>query len=153
MKPLTERQRHVLAYIRDYMAQHRVAPSMTNICHALAINSTSSVRYTLVALRGLDYLLYEPTLARSLALTDAGRKAIVQVAEVERAKKPAAPAKAAQVATRQQAQKARQRTGSRYVAICGDDIVQLGMVGKIDVLRGILDVLTSAGYQVMEVAK
>lgn len=152
MKPLTERQRAVLAYVRDYMAQHRVAPSIGNIANALAISSTSSVSYTLVSLRQRDYLLYEPSLARSLALTHNGLKAIAGVQEVEREKKPAAPAKAAHVPTRQQAQKARKRTGIRYVAVCGGDVVQLGMVGNIDALRGVVDVLRAAGYEMAEVA-
>lgn len=71
----TDRQREILRVIADFMAQHGWAPSTRELCGLTGIRSTNGVQDQLKALhrRGL---ITRGKGARTLALTDAGQRAL-----------------------------------------------------------------------------
>jgi repressor LexA len=56
MEILSERQRQMLAFIRDYLAAHERPPANREIGQALGIASTGHVDYDLMVLAKMGYL-------------------------------------------------------------------------------------------------
>lgn len=66
---LTTRQRDVLEAIRTYIAQHRYAPTMRELCSILGFQSTNAVTTHYRQLRRKGYINWEPGSARAVSLT------------------------------------------------------------------------------------
>src|SRR5262245_57003008 len=69
MELLSERQRQLLAFIRDYLAAHERPPTNREIGQALGIASTGHVDYHLLVLARKGYLEREANTSRGLRLT------------------------------------------------------------------------------------
>lgn len=73
LAPLTERQREVLEFIRDYIREKGYPPSVRDIGAGVNLASTSSVQAALDALIGAGYLRRDQRLPRALVLLDEPR--------------------------------------------------------------------------------
>lgn len=69
-KPLSDRQRKILAYINQYVNEHFRPPTIREIGRACKISSTSVVNYNLTKLMEKGYLDRDPEVSRGLRLTD-----------------------------------------------------------------------------------
>jgi repressor LexA len=81
-KELSERQKGMLAYIRDFIADNRFPPSIRQIGQEVGISSTSVVKYNLDALERKGYIERDREISRGIRLVDdvAGRMAeVIQV--------------------------------------------------------------------------
>jgi repressor LexA len=67
---LTERQRQVLDFIREFIARHSYSPSMREIGDGIGINSTNGVVCHLVALERKGHIRMEKNRARSIVLAE-----------------------------------------------------------------------------------
>lgn len=72
-KPLTQRQRMMLVFIREFTAQHFRPPTVREITMACRISSTSVTDYNLRLLEHGNYLARKAGTARSIVLTQRGR--------------------------------------------------------------------------------
>ena len=68
-KPLSERQRNILAYIREYVQEHTRPQTIREIGRAAEISSTSVVNYNLTKLKEKGFLDREAEVSRGLRLT------------------------------------------------------------------------------------
>lgn len=68
-KPLTERQQHILDYVRHHLARYRMTPTVREIAAGTGITSTSPVAYNLRKLEEMGYLRRMDDKARSIILT------------------------------------------------------------------------------------
>ena len=71
-KPLTQRQRMILAFIKEFTAQHLHPPTVREITMACRFSSTSVTDYNLRLLERKEYLIRKPRIARSIVLTGRG---------------------------------------------------------------------------------
>lgn len=68
---LSTRQRAILTFIENYIADHDWAPSIREIGRAVDLNSTSSVAHQLVVLEARGYLRRHEHVARAMAVISA----------------------------------------------------------------------------------
>lgn len=68
-KPLSERQKSILAYIHSYVAEHGRPPTIREIGSAVGITSTSVVNYNLTRLKEMGLLERDADVSRGLRLT------------------------------------------------------------------------------------
>ncbi len=68
-KPLSERQKSILAYIQSYVAEHGRPPTIREIGSAVGITSTSVVNYNLTRLKEMGLLERDADVSRGLRLT------------------------------------------------------------------------------------
>jgi repressor LexA len=87
-KGLSERQKNILAYIQEYVAEFRRPPTIREIGSAVNISSTSVVNYNLTKLKERGLLERDAEVSRGLRLTDKvaettgqARQAVSQVAQ------------------------------------------------------------------------
>ena len=87
-KGLSERQKNILAYIQEYVAEFRRPPTIREIGSAVNISSTSVVNYNLTKLKERGLLEWDAEVSRGLRLTDKvaettgqARQAVSQVAQ------------------------------------------------------------------------
>ena len=83
MTYLTERQRDVLAYIADRVADVGVAPTLREIAERFGFSSTASAQKHVLHLERKGFLVREKHQKRGLALTDLGRDRITDPAADE----------------------------------------------------------------------
>ncbi len=87
-KGLSERQKNILAYIQEYVAEYGRPPTIREIGSAVNISSTSVVNYNLTKLKERGLLERDAEVSRGLRLTEKvveatgqARQAVSQVAE------------------------------------------------------------------------
>ncbi len=73
MKRITNRQRHVLAFIYERIASDLRPPSIEEIMQAIGVTNLSTVSYHVNALRRKGFLERPTSGARHLVVTEAGR--------------------------------------------------------------------------------
>jgi repressor LexA len=71
MEPLSDRQRRILQFISDYIAEHDRPPTNREIGQAMGIASTGHVDYHLSVLAKKNYIEREANTSRGLRLTAA----------------------------------------------------------------------------------
>lgn len=71
MRPLSEKQKQILAFIREYTTSQGYPPSVREIAAAVGLRSPSSVHAHLKRLRELGYLDRDGHKTRAITLTDA----------------------------------------------------------------------------------
>ena len=69
-KKLTEKRRRILEFIREFMEEKGLPPTVRDIQYACAISSTSVVDYNLRLLQREGYLRRMPDVARGIELLD-----------------------------------------------------------------------------------
>ena len=69
MSHLSDKQREIFDYIRSYIDEKGVSPSVREIGQAVGLRSTSTVQYHLTALENAGYIERDPLLKRTLRLT------------------------------------------------------------------------------------
>ena len=69
MRYLTKRQKEILDFIKDFLAQHEYAPSFREIGEHFGYKSVATVSEHIDALQNKEYLTKDSTMARSLQLT------------------------------------------------------------------------------------
>lgn len=69
MDHLSDKQREIFDYIRTYIDEKGVSPSVREIGQAVGLRSTSTVQYHLTALENAGYIERDPLLKRTLRLT------------------------------------------------------------------------------------
>jgi len=67
---MTPKQLDCLHFIRDYTAEHGVAPTYDEIASALNLSTRSRVHVVVSSLKAKGFVEYEPRQARSIRLTD-----------------------------------------------------------------------------------
>lgn len=67
---LTETQRDILEYIRNYVAAKSYPPSVREIAEAMEMRSTSSVQYQLGRLQAKGYIRRDSNIRRGVAILD-----------------------------------------------------------------------------------
>lgn len=75
MGNLTDKQREIFDYIRTYIDEKGVSPSVREIGQAVGLKSTSTVQYHLTALENAGYIERDPLLKRTLRISGAPSKA------------------------------------------------------------------------------
>ncbi len=73
-KPLSERQKNILAFIRQYVLEHTRPPTIREIGGNVNISSTSVVNYNLGKLNERGFLERDAEVSRGLRLTNKARK-------------------------------------------------------------------------------
>lgn len=68
MIQLCQRDWHILTFIAQYMATHRIAPSLREISEGVGINSTNVISYHLAAMEADGLLTRQPNAARTIVL-------------------------------------------------------------------------------------
>lgn len=69
MSHLSDKQREIFDYIRSYIDEKGVSPSVREIGQAVGLRSTSTVQYHLTALENAGCIERDPLLKRTLRLT------------------------------------------------------------------------------------
>jgi len=83
MRSLSERQRAMLQFIREFIHRHGYPPSIRDIANAVSISSTSVVDYNLRILEREGYLRRDPDVSRGLELlVDVGEPRPTRVVDV-----------------------------------------------------------------------
>ena len=83
MRSLSERQRAMLQFIREFIHRHGYPPSIRDIANAVGISSTSVVDYNLRILEREGYLRRDPDVSRGLELlVDVGEPRPTRVVDV-----------------------------------------------------------------------
>jgi repressor LexA len=77
---MSDRQKIILDFIRDFIGQHCYSPSIREICHGTGIKSTSHVTILLNQLQHAGYIQRDTYISRSIRLTE---QAAVQAAVTE----------------------------------------------------------------------
>ena len=72
MKGLSEKQRAILEFLREFMDDHDYPPSIRDIQEACDISSTSVVDYNLKALEKLGHIRRDREISRGIELLDRG---------------------------------------------------------------------------------
>lgn len=72
-KPLSRRQREILAFLVQFECDHRYPPSIRDIVVGCGLTSTSVADYNLRALERTGHVQRSPHIARGLWLTEKGR--------------------------------------------------------------------------------
>lgn len=67
---LSPRQKHIVAFIREFITENGYPPSIREIGEAVGISSTSVVNYNLKALEKKDLIARDRTVSRSIRLLD-----------------------------------------------------------------------------------
>lgn len=70
MANLSERQQHILDFIRQYLEEHNYPPTIREIGKAVGISSTSVVKYNLERLQEKKLIERSDEVSRGLRLTD-----------------------------------------------------------------------------------
>ena len=78
MKPLTERQRAVLAFVEEFCRRHGYPPTVREVAASFGIQPRAAVDH-LAALKRKGYLHREPGRSRGLALTSRLQEQVVEV--------------------------------------------------------------------------
>ena len=73
-KPLSERQKNILTFIREYIQEHTRPPTIREIGSNVDISSTSVVNYNLGKLKDKGFLEREAEVSRGLRLTNKARE-------------------------------------------------------------------------------
>ncbi|MCX7682728.1 MAG: transcriptional repressor LexA [Anaerolineae bacterium] len=79
---LSEKQREILAFIREYVEENGYAPSIREIALSVGISSTSVVSYNLRRLEELGYLSRDRMVSRGLKLLSALASPSKQVVQI-----------------------------------------------------------------------
>ena len=79
MEPLTKRQRQVLGYIQNFIADNGYAPSFREIAENFDLSSTGTVAEYITILENKGYLTKEATEARSIQLVSSDDDEEVQI--------------------------------------------------------------------------
>lgn len=66
MAKLTQKQRHILNYLEQYLKDHGYPPTLREICKKFSIASTNGARYHLHRLKDLGYLEIDPHKSRGV---------------------------------------------------------------------------------------
>ena len=82
MRALSERQQHMLQFIRSYMAEHGRPPTVREIGNAVGISSTSVVDYNLRILERDGHLKRERELSRGIELPGRGAPSIQVIGRI-----------------------------------------------------------------------
>lgn len=69
MNPLTEKQRATLEFIRNYIKQHRMAPTMSEIAEGMGWRSPNAAQAHVDALKRKGLVTMRRGVSRGLALT------------------------------------------------------------------------------------
>ncbi len=85
---LTGRERRVLGFMSESVAENGYPPTIREICAALNIKSTSTVHKSLTALETKGFIRKDPAKPRAIEITESGRE---NVTEPRTAHKPEAP--------------------------------------------------------------
>lgn len=72
MKPLTDKQKEVFKFIREYISRKNYPPSIREICAAFGLRSSSTAHLYLTALENKGYIRREPAKPRAIELLVAG---------------------------------------------------------------------------------
>jgi repressor LexA len=81
-KELSERQRKILEFLRDFISENRFPPSIREIGKQVGISSTSVVKYNLDVLERRDLIERDPDISRGIRLVEdlaEGVAAMIQV--------------------------------------------------------------------------
>lgn len=70
MTALTDRQREIVTFIRDYLAEHGHSPSVREIRDAIGVASTSTVHLDLVAIKAAGVIHRPNGLSRAIVVLD-----------------------------------------------------------------------------------
>ena len=73
-KPLTDKQQRILAFILRFSEAHPYAPSIRDIQAGCQLSSSSVASYHLYHLERAGLLTRETHIARSITLTETGRR-------------------------------------------------------------------------------
>ena len=76
---LTNKQRRILAYLREYIGEHRYPPAVREIMRGCDISSTSVVFYNLRILEEFGYLSVKRGASRSIKLLERAGDSVVEV--------------------------------------------------------------------------
>ncbi|MCD7722938.1 MAG: transcriptional repressor LexA [Clostridiales bacterium] len=71
MKELNQTQKAVFEYIKNFIFENGVAPSVREIGQAVGLKSTCTVQYNLNALENAGYITREPNLKRTIRIAGA----------------------------------------------------------------------------------
>jgi repressor LexA len=69
-KDLSDRQKRILGFIREFIEEHRFPPSIREIGENVGISSTSVVKYNLDALERKELIERDPDISRGIRLVD-----------------------------------------------------------------------------------
>ena len=72
MEELSQKQREVLEYIKEYIMKRSFPPSVREICEAVGLKSTSSVHAHLNKLEEKGYIKRDPAKPRTIEIVDEG---------------------------------------------------------------------------------
>lgn len=75
----TRRQAQLLAFLRDYIAQHGEAPLRDEMCAAIGVSSRNAVRDLLIGLQQRGQIQMTAGLVRGIALVDDVVPAVVSL--------------------------------------------------------------------------
>jgi len=78
-KELSKRQQKILAFIREYLNEHRFPPTIREIGKTVGISSTSVVKYNLDALERRGHIERDPEISRGLRLVAEQLGEVIQV--------------------------------------------------------------------------
>ena len=76
MKGLTQRQREVLAFVQSFTEEHHYPPTTRDVCKNFNFTSTNGAADHLNKLKLKGYLVWVPTLTRTLRVTEEGKDAL-----------------------------------------------------------------------------
>jgi repressor LexA len=69
-KDLSDRQKRILGFIREFIEEHQFPPSIREIGENVGISSTSVVKYNLDALERKEMIERDPDISRGIRLVD-----------------------------------------------------------------------------------
>jgi repressor LexA len=79
---LSERQKKILRFIRDYLAQRRFPPTIREIGESVGISSTSVVTYNLDALERKGLIVRDDEISRGIRLVEDAARRVASVVQV-----------------------------------------------------------------------
>lgn len=74
---LSDREYKILSFIADYKRDHPFSPNIREIGAAIGVTSTSLIGWYLDNLSKGGYITREPRIARTINLTEQGRRVVV----------------------------------------------------------------------------
>jgi repressor LexA len=69
-KDLSDRQKRIMGFLRDFIAEHRFPPTIREIGQNVGISSTSVVKYNLDALERKELIERDPDISRGIRLVE-----------------------------------------------------------------------------------
>jgi repressor LexA len=69
-KDLSDRQKRIMGFLRDFIAEHRFPPTIREIGENVGISSTSVVKYNLDALERKELIERDPDISRGIRLVE-----------------------------------------------------------------------------------